>query len=62
MIDIIDIKQAVKTGQLFAYVKNNKIYLENNIGECVEIGEDSPIVFEHSEYDPIDWKPNYPST
>ena len=39
MIDIMDIKQAVKKGQLKAYVKDGKIYLQNDIGECVEIGE-----------------------
>ena len=39
MIDIMDIKQAVKKGQLKAYVKDGKIYLQNDIGEVVEIGE-----------------------
>ena len=39
MIDIVAIKQAVNDGQLKAYVKDGKIYLSNDIGECVEIGE-----------------------
>lgn len=38
-IDIVDIKNAVKDGQLEAYVKNGIIYLTNDIGECVEIGK-----------------------
>lgn len=38
-IDIVDIKNAVKDGQLKAYVKNGIIYLTNDIGECVEIGK-----------------------
>ena len=39
MVDIVQIKQAVKQGQLKAYVKDGKIYLQDDIGEVVEIGE-----------------------
>ena len=39
MIDIVQIKQAVKQGQLKAYVKDGKIYLQDDIGEVVEIGK-----------------------
>lgn len=39
MIDIVKIKQAVKAGQIKVYVKDGKIYLQNDIGEVVEIGE-----------------------
>ena len=38
-IDIVDIKQAVKQGQITAYVKDGKIYIKNDSGECVQIGE-----------------------
>jgi hypothetical protein len=38
-IDIVDIKQAVKQGEITAYVKDGKIYIKNEIGECVQIGE-----------------------
>lgn len=38
-IDIVDIKQAVKIGELKFYVKDNKIYCCNTINEVVEVGE-----------------------
>ena len=38
-VDIVKIKQAVKDGEIKAYVKDGKIYLSNDIGECVDIGE-----------------------
>lgn len=39
MIDIVKIKQAIKARELKVYVKDDKIYLQNDIGEVVEIGE-----------------------
>ena len=39
MIDIVEIKRLVKEHKLKAYVKDNNIYLENDIGEVVKIGE-----------------------
>ena len=42
MIDIIEIKRAVKDGQIKAYIRNGKIYLQNDIGEVVEIGKLEP--------------------
>lgn len=42
MIDIVKIKQAVKAGQLKVYVKDGKIYLQDDIGEVVEIGKLEP--------------------
>lgn len=42
MIDIVKIKQAIKVGQLKVYVKDSKIYLQNDIGEVVEIGKLEP--------------------
>lgn len=38
VIDVVDIKTAVKQGQLSSYVKDNIIYLKNEAGEVVEIG------------------------
>ena len=37
--DIVDIKKAINDGQLTVYVKDGKIYMKNEIGECVQIGE-----------------------
>lgn len=42
LIDIVKIKQAIKVGQLKVYVKDGKIYLQDNIGEVVEIGKLEP--------------------
>lgn len=39
MLDILEIREACNKGTMHAYVKNNTIYLENDIGECVKIGE-----------------------
>lgn len=39
MIDIVSIKQAVKDGEIKSYVKDGLIYLQNDIGEVVEIGK-----------------------
>ena len=47
MIDIVDIKKAVKDGEIFFYVKTgfstnglvSYIYCKNNCGECVKVGE-----------------------
>ena len=39
MIDIVDIKKEVEQGKITAYVKDNTIYLRNDIGEVVKIGE-----------------------
>ena len=41
MIDIVDVKQAIKNGEMFTRVKGDVIYLENDIGETVEIGKTS---------------------
>lgn len=41
MIDPVDIKQAVKSGQLRAYVKDGIIYIsDTQTGDTVEIGKD----------------------
>ena len=42
VIDIVKIKQAVKDGELKIYVRDLKVYLQNDIGEVVEIGELEP--------------------
>lgn len=39
MIDIVDIKGEVEQGKITAYVKDGAIYLRNDIGEIVKIGE-----------------------
>lgn len=39
MLDIVDVKEAVKRGEMTAYVNNGAIFLKNVIGECVKIGE-----------------------
>ena len=39
MIDIVEVKEQVKSGFLQAYVKNDVIYLANEIGEVVKIGD-----------------------
>lgn len=39
MIDIVSVKEAVKKGEIAAYVKDGVIFLKNDIGECVKIGE-----------------------
>ena len=39
MLDIVDVKEAVKRGEMTAYVNNGAIFLKNDIGECVKIGE-----------------------
>lgn len=47
MIDIVDIKKAVKNGEIFFYVIEgfskeglvSYIYCKNNCGECVKVGE-----------------------
>lgn len=47
MIDIVDIKQAVKNGELYFYVREafddkgfvDHIYCKNDVGECVKVGE-----------------------
>lgn len=38
-INFVDIKQAVKDGKITAYVKDGQIYIKNDSGECVQIGE-----------------------
>lgn len=40
-IDIVDIKQAVRDGEMKAYTKDGKIYLKSSEGEVVAIGEAS---------------------
>ena len=43
MIDIVDVKEAVKKGEVRAYVKNNIIYLTYcDTEETVMIGEVDP--------------------
>lgn len=39
MLDIVDVKEAVKKGEMKAYVKDGVIYLRNSIGEAVIIGK-----------------------
>lgn len=39
MLDIVDVKEAVKKGEIAAYVKDGVIYLRNSIGEVVIIGK-----------------------
>lgn len=39
MIDIIDVKNMCKNGKWKSYVKDNNIYLKNECGEVVKIGE-----------------------
>ena len=39
MIDIVDIKGEVEQGRITTYVKDGAIYLWNDIGEIVKIGE-----------------------
>lgn len=38
MIDIVDIKQAIKNGEILVRVTDDIIYLQNDIEEVVEIG------------------------
>lgn len=38
-IDIVDIKEAVKIGQLKFYTKDNIIYCSNSVSEVVKVGE-----------------------
>lgn len=38
IIDIIKIKQAVKAGEIEAFVKRDGIFIRNTAGECVRIG------------------------
>lgn len=37
-LDIMRIKQAVKDGEVYFYVKDDKIYCANNYGERVMVG------------------------
>lgn len=54
MIDIVDIKKAVKDGKIFFYVKEGfskeglvkYMYCKNDCGECVKVGE----IKEEEEY------------
>lgn len=39
MIDVIDIKEAVKRKELRFYVKNGIIYCDADNGDCVKVGE-----------------------
>ena len=38
-IDIVDIKEAVKSGELEFYIKGNSIYCSNKTNEVVKVGE-----------------------
>lgn len=39
MIDIVDIKTAVRKKELHFFIQNGFIYVRNDIGECVIVGE-----------------------
>lgn len=38
-LDVVDIKVAIKSGELQPKVRRGSVYLENEIGECVLICE-----------------------
>lgn len=42
IVDIIKIKQAVKAGEIEAFVKRGEIFIRNMVGECVKVGEVKP--------------------
>ena len=55
MIDIVSIKEAVKKGEMKAYVKDGVIYLRNDIGEVVIIGKvDKPKCYMTMRYETVD--------
>lgn len=39
MIDIVDIKSAVREKELHFFIQDGLIYAKNNMGECVIVGE-----------------------
>lgn len=51
MIDIMEIKRAVRDGQIKVYIRNEKIYLQNDIGEVVEIGKLEPDMDGDTQHD-----------
>lgn len=53
MLDIVDVKELCKKNIWNSYVKDNNIYLRNEIGEVVKIGEIKEI--EPSLKDRLDW-------
>lgn len=38
-MDIVDIKSAVDKKEMYFFIQDGFIYLKNNIGECVIVGE-----------------------
>ena len=37
MIDIMEIKSAIRAGEITVYQKGGRLYMENKAGECIEL-------------------------